>query len=101
VLGMVGWLVLWSAYYIIAHAASPRHNLAGAIMLALAATATSPLVILLLLLAKLRWAAFGYAAAMALDGVGLLLVADFSYSGNYVLAFVISLPFFLPTNSGP
>jgi hypothetical protein len=38
---------------------------------------------------------------MVLNGAGLLLVADFSYFGNYALAFAVSFPFFLPANFGP
>lgn len=101
VLGFAGWPVLWTGFYAIAHAVSPHRGLAEAILLVGAAILISLIAILVLLLTKRGWAALGYCAAMVLNGAGLLLVADFSYFGNYALAFAVSFPFFLPANFGP
>ncbi len=100
-LGFVGWLVLWPAFYVIANAANPRLNLAGAILLIWVAVLINLVAIFLLLLTKLRCAALGYAAAMAINGIGLLLVLETSYIGNYALYSAISFPFFLPSSFAP
>lgn len=96
VLGFVGWLILWSAYYIVVGATEGDLNLAAAAMCALSATVASLVVVVLLFLMKLGWAALGYVAAMALNGIGLLLVGSFD-----ILYLLCSFPFFLPSTLRP
>lgn len=93
---MVAWLVLWTAYYCISEVASPLPNLAAAIICVMGSTVISLAALALLLLTKLGWAALGYIAAMALNGVGLLLVGGFN-----ILYLVSSFPFFLPAGFRP
>ena len=118
-LGFTGWLLFWTAFYVIVEAATPRPNLAESIMLMLIATAIHPAAILLLLLTKLRWAALGYAAAMALNVAGQFLVYNvlldaeqvviggITYHtrqirdfGSLLLYLLQSSPFFLPIGFG-
>ena len=118
-LGFTGWLLFWTAFYVIVEAATPRPNLAESIMLILMATAIHPVVILLLLLTKFRWAALGYAAAMALNVGGQFLVYNvvldaeqvvvggITYHtpqirdlGSLLLYLLQSNPFFLPVGFG-
>ncbi len=95
-LGLAGWLILWTAYYAVTEAANPIPNLAAAIMCVLSSTLINVAALAFLLLTKLRWAALGYVAAIALNGVGLLLTDAFD-----VLYLVSSFPFFLPSNFRP
>jgi hypothetical protein len=95
-LGFGGWLVLWTAYYVISEAYDPIPNLAAAVLCVLSSWLISFVSISLLLITKLRWAALGYLAAMLLNGVGLLLAGGFD-----LLYVVSSFPFFLPSNLRP
>jgi hypothetical protein len=95
-LGLGGWLVLWTAYYVMSEAYDPIPNLAAAVLCVLSSWLISLVLILLLLITKLRWAALGYLAAMLLNGVGLLLTGGFN-----LLYVVSSFPFFLPSNLRP
>jgi len=64
-------------------------------MCTMSATVINLAVIAVLLLAKLRWAALGYSAAMILNGVGLFLLDGYYF---VVMTFVSSFPFYLPGN---
>lgn len=118
-LGITGWLLFWTAFYLITEAGNPRPDLADALVLGYIAIAIHPVAILLLLLTKLRWAALGYATAMALNVAGQFLVYNvvldaeqvvvggITYStrhirdfGSLLLYLLQSIPFFLPVGFG-
>jgi hypothetical protein len=119
-LGFMGWLILWTAFYVIAEAVDPRPNLGGSIMLILIVTVIHPAVILLLFLTRLRWAVLGYAAAMLLNVGGQFIlfnlvldtqkvvISGITYYTRYIrgsdslLSYLwFSIPFFLPVGFGP
>lgn len=95
-IGFVGWLILWTVYYVIAEATNPLPNLAAAVMCIMSPVVISFVAIVLLLLVKLWWTALGYVAAMTLNGVGLVMV-----DGVNILYYVSSFPFFLPNSFRP
>jgi len=118
-LGFIGWLIFWTAFYLIAETANPSPNLAGSIMFILIAIVIHPVAILLLVLTRLRWAALGYAAALVLNIVGQFLVYNvvldaeqvviggITYYTRYIRNFgslfsylLQSIPFFLPVGFG-
>ena len=118
-IGFVYWLVLWTAFYVILEAVMPSPNLGGAIVILLAITILHALVLIVLPLARLRWTALGYAAAMALNVAGQFLVYNvvmdakwvvighITYHTPYIhdlssalLSLLSSTPFFLPVNYG-
>jgi hypothetical protein len=111
------WLVLWTAFYVMFEAMEPRPHLGLDIFVLMFVPAIHIVILMVLLLAKLQWAALGYFAGMALNVAGQflvynvlldaeqVLVGGMTYSTRHIGDFSsllvylsASIPFFLPVN---